>query len=944
MLSVTAWADELKVSRSTDSPEFVYNIHGGKSNSSYYWGEAGKPVSGAASAVKFAFYKGAKDGQYYIYDITNKKYLSYDQSNISSGANKVTSSDTKSTGTLWRITTVTGSASYYQVQPLTSDDNNTVSGCYANWYEGPAKCTESMGLWTDDGQKDGGSSWAFVLVAKYPYVSTSVTDPEVTYNIHGGWANSSWYWGALGACVTSESAVQFAFYKADTDGQFYIYDVTNKKYLSYAPASVAAEKNQVSNADDKTSAYPWVISYLSSYPDYFEIQPVSTNETTLYANWNGGASASQTAMGLWSDSGSKDGGSSWAFDLAGGKDVSDITYTLTTTDGESFTGTLKGFAGEDIHWTGASALTFSDETWTDAAYSAKISCADFPFSSEKTKNYRYIGIKSSSDRLLSASDDKIVMSYNVFPTNENGVEDKYEWAIIPSVEKGVFSFKVLNKTGKYISTEGVTAASSPSESSYVKLADTGTALYYGACTGSGRGFYVPSTSNFISINSPGQQNQTMFLWSKPSSSGHEGSNLGFYTPADFSALMLKLATAKEAAEKIELSTELGKYCATETFTNAKTEAASVSEGTKFLTASAFETLINNLSTSALSVNVPQSGKFYTFKCVTGDRYILSTMSTTNSKRLAVGTESGSKEADRIFYFDNTSLVGYNNGYYLAMNDETGGFLTQAAASSTSGTKFSFSSASVDEGSLCVNFNDNGRGLYGNTDGCVNAGPANCKDNGYRFYVTEVTSLPLTIGANGWSSFSAPVAVSVPSEVTAYYAPNDPADNKLVLEEITNGIIPANTGVVIKGTEGATVNFSTNITGTATALSNNKLVCNWCANKIGTEESTNTTDGLYAFATKTSGSTKTTGFMKLLTEITLLGHKCYLNAATAASPSTGSAQFIPISLTDDPTGIESAETTTVSDSDAPIYDLQGRKVNGTKKGGMYIQNGKVFIAM
>jgi hypothetical protein len=342
--------------------------------------------------------------------------------------------------------------------------------------------------------------------------------------------------------------------------------------------------------------------------------------------------------------------------------------------------------------------------------------------------------------------------------------------------------------------------------------------------------------------------------------------------------------------------------------------------------------------------VPQSGKFYTFKCVTGDRYILSTMSTTNTKRLAVANESNSKEADRIFYFDNTSLVGYNNGYYLAMNDETGGFLTQAAASSTSGTKFSFSSASVDEGSLCVNFNDNGRGLYGNTEGCVNAGPANCKDNGYRFYVAEVTELPLTIGTNGWSSFSAPVAVSVPNEVKAYYAPNDPAENKLVLEEITNGIIPANTGVVIKGTEGATVNFSTNITGTATDLSNNKLVCNWCANKIGTGESTNTTDGLYAFATKTSGATKTTGFMKLLTEITLLGHKCYLNTATAASGSTGSAQFIPISLTDDPTGIESAEATTVSDSNAPIYDLQGRKVNSTTKGGMYIQNGKVFIAM
>ena len=117
------------------------------------------------------------------------------------------------------------------------------------------------------------------------------------------------------------------------------------------------------------------------------------------------------------------------------------------------------------------------------------------------------------------------------------------------------------------------------------------------------------------------------------------------------------------------------------------------------------------------------------------------------------------------------------------------------------------------------------------------------------------------------------------------------------------------------------------------------------NVVATSLTGSSSDGNYAFATNTS--TMVSGFMKLLTKITLDGHKCWLqlsNAAVSTDPSAASAQFVPIALADDPTGIEAAETTTVSDSDASVYDLQGRKVNATKKGSMYIQNGKVFIAM
>ncbi len=397
------------------------------------------------------------------------------------------------------------------------------------------------------------------------------------------------------------------------------------------------------------------------------------------------------------------------------------------------------------------------------------------------------------------------------------------------------------------------------------------------------------------------------------------------------------------------------------------------------------------ATTSTGVALPSVCKFYTLQCVTSGNYLLSTLSEKEgfTNRLATAKATDDNAADRIFYFtpytyaDNNevvvtvdgyySLIGYNNGYWVGnTTTDSSPFLGHAVVGasevSEKDSKISFGSANVSEGSLYVNFNNGGRGLCDSGEGYVGAGDPNNTADGYRFKLTEVTELPLTIGSNGWSTFSAPVNVNIPDDVTVYYAQDEPTDDgKLFLTEWTEGVIPLNTGVLVKGgKKGDVVYFSTNVTATDdeiellyTYLRENKLKPNWYVNAIGdTDAETAKTDGLYAFATKTNSSnnTQTTGFMKLLTQINLPGHKCYLDLSAtersggetggegAEEAAAGSPQFLPITLADDPTGIESAETTTVSDSEAPVYDLQGRKVNATTKGGMYIQNGKVFLAM
>lgn len=71
------------------------------------------------------------------------------------------------------------------------------------------------------------------------------------------------------------------------------------------------------------------------------------------------------------------------------------------------------------------------------------------------------------------------------------------------------------------------------------------------------------------------------------------------------------------------------------------------------------------------------------------------------------------------------------------------------------------------------------------------------------YVHPVTSF--SIGSIGYATFSASQEVTAPAEVTAYRG--TVSGDKLVLTPFTDNVIPANTGAIIAGTEGAVLEFT-----------------------------------------------------------------------------------------------------------------------------------------
>lgn len=177
----------------------------------------------------------------------------------------------------------------------------------------------------------------------------------------------------------------------------------------------------------------------------------------------------------------------------------------------------------------------------------------------------------------------------------------------------------------------------------------------------------------------------------------------------------------------------------------------------------------------------------------------------------------------------------------------------------------------------------------------------------------------SIGSIGLATFCANVAVSVPDGIEAYYATVD--DNKIVLTKIGDGVIPANTGVIIKGDAGSVVEFTA--TTTVNTYSTNVLT--------GVTVQTTMTAEDYVLYNNNG-----TAEFRKVTATNLAANKAYLPAAKLNS----TAPALSVVFGDDEiTSIATPKTTVVTDDQ--YYDLSGRRIAQPTK-GIYIKNGKKII--
>lgn len=346
---------------------------------------------------------------------------------------------------------------------------------------------------------------------------------------------------------------------------------------------------------------------------------------------------------------------------------------------------------------------------------------------------------------------------------------------------------------------------------------------------------------------------------------------------------------------------------------AKGEAATSAE-----IASARFALLNARN-AAVVLNKPANGTFIRIHSSAASQaampYLSSEASTVKPNRAAylVGKE-GENEAKTIFFYNGNKLLAYETGYYLENISDFAGY-----KGITTGTSIQFSEA-ANSAAGCYNVKFNGnRFLYTQVSGSnyyTDAG-GSAPNDGFNFQMEYVESLPLSVGAAGYATLIAPVALEIPADVEVYTAAFE--DGKAKLTSISD-VIPANVGVVVKAAQG-TYNFN---------ITTKENVATSALSGVSNTANVASESAAFILANGKHG----VGFYKLSSaNRTIHGFRAFY---TAPAEAQAVSAFL---LEDNVTGIEEIET---SADKAPIYDLSGRRVAKAEK-GVYIQNGrKIFV--
>ncbi|MBE6293210.1 MAG: hypothetical protein E7090_00830 [Bacteroidales bacterium] len=349
--------------------------------------------------------------------------------------------------------------------------------------------------------------------------------------------------------------------------------------------------------------------------------------------------------------------------------------------------------------------------------------------------------------------------------------------------------------------------------------------------------------------------------------------------------------------------------------------------------------------------------------VDGDYYVIRSANPAKNLAIIYGT------TDNMLYFNDSKTttdasciwkITKVDGGYNFTNLNTGTSMIKLDAYYTT---FSLSNihndSQDDDAPSTVELEDLGKGqfrikpggtwMHAQSDGKIVRWYEGGLDSNSAWYIepadeTAVTR-DLTVSKYEWTSLHLAYAVTIPGTVKAYYSTGiDGSDVELV--EITDGVIPANTGVLINASEGT---YELKYTTTDVTYDDNALI--GCNHDIYVEAANSYTYYVLAIGASDNAalcyiykevSFDQEGNMTFTenddngTHFKLPAHKVYLPVENATNIRSFGFRVI-----DGTTGIDGV--TDVEGASQSIYDLSGRKLHEVTAPGIYIVNGKkVFV--
>jgi len=193
-------------------------------------------------------------------------------------------------------------------------------------------------------------------------------------------------------------------------------------------------------------------------------------------------------------------------------------------------------------------------------------------------------------------------------------------------------------------------------------------------------------------------------------------------------------------------------------------------------------------------------------------------------------------------------------------------------------------------------------------------------------LTVLSGPSITIGTGGYSSFSWPAALDFSATSVEVYVATSYENGILQLEKVADGKVPAETGIILKGSTGDSIypESAENVSLTTTNILQNT------ASAAFTVPAGNS---YYALATLNGK----TALYKIQSGVTIPQYKAYLSVTSQQAPAA--IFFGDIDGTTTGLGMVS---TLADGQDGDVYDLQGRRMKGNLAKGIYIKNGKKFI--
>ena len=372
---------------------------------------------------------------------------------------------------------------------------------------------------------------------------------------------------------------------------------------------------------------------------------------------------------------------------------------------------------------------------------------------------------------------------------------------------------------------------------------------------------------------------------------------------------------------------LGQYKPTGEITLEAISEAMKNSGTiKFNTLNSYKEFFDGAT-----LNMPQEGQYfrvvYDYGGNVGKLYMQSTASSVKGLEFTDETDNAS-----VWVYYDGGLYSYTAGKNLREHDNDRGLSETKTTAEFSASTRAKGKYNIKVGSFVHANSSNGNYF---TDHCSGN---NCAQ--HDLILEEVDMRPSTIvstiSEHGIGTFYATSAMQIPADVEAYVVTEAPkligdTETGYITPTKLEGIIPANTGVVICGEEGEYTFTPAESVGTP--VEGNMLV--GYAGVFEYEEVALPEDGYttYTYVLAVEGSQ--VGFYMKESAFKVYNNKAYLQV-----PNAQNARSLVIRFGDEETtDIENSEIT--NQNTEIVFDLQGRRVLTPTK-GIYIVNGKKMV--